>query len=355
MKKMTTLIFACLLATTMSLAADQIVKAQGTLAKTAPIEETDRVYLGSFLAIGHLPADAIYRIDAPVEGIVQSLEAKIYQPAKKGQPLLQLKSPKLLEIEATYIDALIQKEYYESEARRLKPLYEAAVVAKKRYLEALNTLAKYKTQSDFYANLLMEWGLSRKQVEAIRRTKKPSPAITLYAPASGQVSDLNIHPKMYLEQGAHILTIIDPSHTHYEVALPKAIAKRLAPGTKIFAGDMAMEVESVSSMVDPRTQTVSVHLLPSRELEILPGEKRNIRLFLPERAFVLPASAVVEIDGAPAIFVKTSEGFRLTPVTILSRGDEKVYLLAGALKKGDEVAIGNVITLKGALEAQGDD
>jgi len=339
-----------------SVDAKELAVTAGTIAvKTQKPVETGRVYLGSFLARGQLPASAVYRIDAPVEGIVQNLSVHIYESVKNGRKLLVIKSPELLELEAKFIDTLIELDYYRAEVERLKPLFEAAVVAKKRYLEAQNMLSKFETQSSFYRHLLLEWGLTESQVDEMTRSKKPLATIAISAPIGGVVNDMAVYPKMYVSRGEHMMTIIDPKSVHLVLALPGKIAKRLKKGDRLFIEDKPVEVESVSATVDARTQTVAVHLHPPRGSALMEGEKRNVKLYWPKKAYKLPSSAIIEYGGGEALFVKSGSKFRLLRVTVLGRSGREVYLLAPELTKSSEVAVSGVIALKGALEgAEGD-
>jgi len=336
-------------------AKELIVSGHNMMVKTAKPLQTKQIYLGSFLAQGHLPANDIYRIDAPLGGVIKQLNVHIFEPVKKGDQLLIIKSPKMLELESKYIDMLIEKEYCANEVARLKPLYEAAVVAKKVYLKAENTLSKFTTQSAFYYYLLIEWGLSKEQVETISKTKKPIPEIRIDSPIDGKVADLNVFPKMYVQRGEHMMTILNTKGAHLEVALPINIAKRLDVGFKLFIGDKPVHVESIAATIDSRTQTVAIHLLPETPMKIMPGEKRNIKLYWPQDAFSLASSAVIDYDDQEAVFVKSSNGFRLVYITVLGRSSDTVYVVSNDLKLDSKVAISGVIALKGALEGQKDD
>jgi cobalt-zinc-cadmium efflux system membrane fusion protein len=335
-------------------ARELVVNVNNSMVKTVNPIKTQQIYLGSFLAGGHLSANKIYRIDTPVGAIVEHLGVHIYDTVKKGELLLTLKSPKMLELESKYIDLLIEKEYCKSEVDRLKPLYDAAVVAKKSFLKAQNTLTKFTTQSEFYYHLLIAWGLSKSQVETITKTKKPIPEIKIYSPIAGKVSDLNIYPKMYVQSGEHLMTILNTNGTHLEVALPSSIAKRLHIGSTLFIGDKAVKVESIAAKLDSRTQTVAIHLVPNEKMNIMPDEKRNIKLYWPQSAFSLSSSAVIDFNDKEAVFIKTSDGFRLVYVTVLGRNSDKVYVISKELKSNSEVAISGVIALKGALESKDD-
>ncbi len=349
------IIIATMLTLVPLLANDLVVAGQNNMVKTKAPEKTDSVYLGSFLAKGYIPSKDVFRIDASVEGVIQKLNVEIYNPIKKGRLVAVIKSPKMLELESTYINLLIEEEYNANEVARLKPLYEATVVPKKQYLKALNTLAKFETQSKFYYHLLQEWGLSKEQVESIKESKKPIPEINVYAPIGGVVNDLNIFPKMYVQRGEHMMTILNDNHAHLVVALPLKIAKKLKLGQKLFISNESVTVESIAAEIDARTQTVAVHLLPEKSMKIMLNEKKNIKLYWSKEAYKLPSSAIIDVDDNDAIFVKVSNGYKLVQVSILGRNNNNVYVVSDSLTLNDEVAISGVISLKGALQGQSDD
>ncbi len=317
----------------------------GMQIETKMPQQVERLYLGSFLAIGYLPANSRYVIDAPVEGVVERLEAKIYQKVNAKAPLIEIKSPTILELEAEFIQTLIERDFYASELQRLKPLYQQAVIAKKVYLKALNEYKKYETKAKFYADLLRSWGLEKKQIRRIIASKKPLPVILIKAPISGEVADLAVHPKSYLQRGDHILTIVDVTKTHYEVLLPLGVASQLRKGMEVFVNNSAALVESIAPTVDQNTQSIAVHLLPKQGAKILPNQKVNVKLYLQKKAFLVPSSAVVDKEGAYGVYVKKGEGFVFVPVKILARGERGVYIEAKLDPKA-HIAVSNVVILK---------
>ncbi len=336
-------------------AKELIVSGQNNMVKTALPQVTQRVYLGSYLARGYVASHDIFRIDAPVEGVVEKLNVSIYEPIRKGRLLAVIKSPKMLELESTYINLLIEEEFYSNEVARLKPLYEAKVVPKKQYLKALNTLKKFQTQTKFYYHLLQQWGLSKKQINTIKRSKKPMPDIEIYAPIDGTINDMNIFPKMYLQRGEHMMTILDDNNAHLVVSLPLNVAKTMTLNQKLFIDDKEVVVKSIAAEIDARTQTIAVHLLPQKNMHVLLNEKKNIKLYWPQDALRVPSSAIIDYHDSEAVFVKVENGYKLVNVTILGRDNNSVYVTAGKLHAKDRVAVSGVISLKGALEGQDDD
>ncbi|MCF6339906.1 MAG: efflux RND transporter periplasmic adaptor subunit [Sulfurimonas sp.] len=337
------------------LAKELIVSGQNSMVKTDNPRETKSIYLGSYLAKGYIESKDIFRIDASVEGVVERLNVSIYEPIKKGKLLAVIKSPKMLELEATYINFLIEQEYYSNEVARLKPLYEAKVVAKRQYLKTLNTLQKFQTQTKFYYHLLQQWGLSKGQVDSIKENKKPIPEIKVYAPMDGIINDMNIFPKMYLQRGEHMMTIIDDKNTHLVVSLPLNITKKIKLNQKLFIDDKEVIVKSIAAEIDARTQTVAVHLKPQKGMDIMLNEKKNIQLYLPKNAFKLPSSSVIDYHDKESIFIKLKDGYKLLNVNVLGMHKDHVYIVADGLSSTDEVAVSGVISLKGALEGQDND
>ncbi len=348
-------VIATLLTFVSASAKELLVMGTNSMVKTDTPQVTQRVYLGSYLARGYVGSQDIFRIDAPVEGVVETLNVSIYEPIKKGMLLAVIKSPKMLELESTYINFLIEEEFYSNEVARLKPLYEAKVVPKKQYLKVRNTLKKFQTQTKFYYHLLQQWGLSQKQVNIISRSKKPIPDIEIYAPADGIINDMNVFPKMYLQRGEHMMTILDDVNAHLVVSLPLNVAKSMQLNQKLFVNDKEVAVKSIAAEIDARTQTIAVHLLPQENMHVLLNEKKNIKLYWPKNALKLPSSAIIEYHDSEAVFVKVDKGYKLVNVTVLGRDNSSVYVIAENLRATDDVAVSGVISLKGALEGQDND
>lgn len=329
------------------------VQGEGLLIKTGSIEKAQSVYLGAYLANGHLPARETYRIGVPVDGIVTFLGAHVNEPVKKGERLATLKSQQLLALESEYIDALIEKEYYAHQLERLEPLSKSGTVARKHYFEAKNSLQKYEAKSGYLRKLLIEWGVKPEVIEKIAQEKKPVATLDINAPVSGKISEIDAKAMMYLQRGEPLMTLIDPKKVHLEVSLPLELAKSLKPGEKLYIDKQPVTVESIAPTVETRTQTVAVHLLIPGASTLMPGEKRNVKLYRVQSALSLPASALVDLDGAPAIFVKTPQGYAPHAVRLLSRTNTDAYFDAPGVKAGDTVAVTGVIALKGAYESSG--
>ena len=323
------------------------------LVQTAMPKLSQKVYLGSFLANGHLPPKYIFEMDAFLEGEIENVYIKPFAAVKKGQKILSIKSPKLLELESTFIENYLQQLYFAKELQRLKPLIKEAIVAKRRYLEVKNKFLMYKAKANFYAHLLSEWGIGEKELQRMRTAKMPISAIDIKAPIDGRVAKLDAKSLMYVQTGDHLVTIIDPTKTHLEVALPLEVVRYLHKKEKIYVDDKEGFIESIAPEVDPATQSVAVHIVV-KGMKILPNQRLNVRLYIPKKALVIASSALIEVDGKEGVFVKEGKQFHFVPVRVLARTAKEVYFLSPTITTSTPVAVTGVIALKGSMEASND-
>jgi cobalt-zinc-cadmium efflux system membrane fusion protein len=83
-----------------------------------------------------------------------------------------------------------------------------------------------------------------------------------------------------------------------------------------------------------------------------PGLGVRVRLYpslaAPSNAIALPDDALQSMDGKDVVFVRTTKGFRVQPVTVGQRSAGRVEILSG-LKSGLQVATRNAFLLKAEL------
>jgi len=71
-----------------------------------------------------------------------------------------------------------------------------------------------------------------------------------------------------------------------------------------------------------------------------------------EDGWPVPVPAVVRQDDKAFVFVRTAQGFTALPVTVLDSAGQSVRV-KGALRAGQEIAVGSVIALKSAWLGKG--
>jgi len=107
--------------------------------------------------------------------------------------------------------------------------------------------------------------------------------------------------------------------------------------------------DAIGEVIDPVSRTVKVRVsMPNPAGRVLPGMFARVDFGDPISGVVLlPATAVVTVEGADYAFVQTSDStFARRQVTLGSSGSEEVIVLKG-LKDGERVVTAGAILLKG--------
>lgn len=131
-----------------------------------------------------------------------------------------------------------------------------------------------------------------------------------------------------------------------------------AYGAEAFTGT----VDAVGDWLDPATRTAEVRVIvPNAAHRLKPNMFARARLSVATTegsvGLVLPASAVVDVDGRPSLFVEDAPGrFRAVPVQTEALTDGGLHVVAG-IEPGARVVLDGAFTLaselgKSALEGE---
>ncbi len=201
-------------------------------------------------------------------------------------------------------------------------------------------------------------GLSEEDVAAVAEEKDATLSrLEMVAPLDGVVTERHLVRGEKASDEETAFVIADYSSVWIHLTLyPRdfgLVAKGM-PVTITLSGTAvtgAGEVDLVSPEVDAATRTATVRVV----LENADGHWRpgafvtgHIAVSSREAAVVVPADAVILIDGAMMVFVQTAEGLEPRPVRIGERDHRQVEILEG-LAPGELFAAGNVLPLKAEL------
>jgi Cu(I)/Ag(I) efflux system membrane fusion protein/cobalt-zinc-cadmium efflux system membrane fusion protein len=262
----------------------------------------------------------LHQVTVKVEGWVGKLFVAVTgQEVKKGDPLLTLYSPELVSTQDEYLIAL---------QARNTPGGEALLAATKKRLQL--------------------WDISDQQIRDLEKSGIAQQYMTLYAPASGIVTDKQVLAGRKVMPGEPLMTIADLSVVwgdadiyqsdlpYVQVGTPVGLSLPYWPG-QTFEG----KVVFVSPTLDPETRSMRARLeIPNPQRLLKPGMYGDARLFYQRgEKLAIPASAVMFSGKGTYAFKDGGEG-RLIPVAIKigARGDDWYELLDG-LREGDRIVV----------------
>ncbi|MEW5765763.1 MAG: efflux RND transporter periplasmic adaptor subunit [Acidobacteriota bacterium] len=290
----------------------------------------------------------LYSVTTKVEGWVERLYVNATgQAVRRGQPLLSIYSPELLATQEEYLAAL-------SSFKRLSASSIPGVS-----LGGSDLLAAARRR-------LALWDVSEAQIRAIEETGKAQRTVTLYAPATGYVSEKTVLQGQKIMPGQPLLTVSDLTTVwaeaalyesdlgHIRVGMPVTLALPYWPG-RSFSG----KVSFINPFLDPETRTLQARLeIPNPDLLLKPEMYGDMTLSydLGEKLAV-PVSAVLRTGTRTFVFLRSGEADLVPTEVVLGERSGEYYEVVAGLGSGDRVVtsanflVDSESSLKSALQA----
>ncbi|WP_440843681.1 efflux RND transporter periplasmic adaptor subunit [Sphingomonas sp. 22176] len=315
-------------------------------------------------ASGSIQADGDHStpIVLPFSGQVLQVLVEPGQRVTRGQPLLRIASPELIDARNTLLAASAQRasaaealRIAQGNVTRQKAITETAGGAMKDYLQA---------QADFVAAQS-----AARQAESAQRAAQDrlalfgktegvgTSAYTVYrAPVSGIIADRNVAPGQFLSSGnaTPVMTITDPARVWLVAQLAESEAASIRVGDQVVVTTPALPgreftatVDNVAAGLDPTT-----HRLPVRATIANPGGELKPQMFAAftirrpvdtGKGVLVPAVAVIHEGDTARVWVKAKDGLIYGRPVQIGESDGGLTRVLSGLNPGDR------IVAKGAL------
>jgi multidrug efflux pump subunit AcrA (membrane-fusion protein) len=300
--------------------------------RTVPVEQRD--LSRSVRAVARVAYDErrVAHVHTKVQGWVERLSIDfVGQQVTRGQPLLEIYSPELV---ATHEELLLAARY--RDATEQSPFDDVRGGGASLFAATKRRLAL--------------WDIPERTVERLLETGAVKRTLTLYAPASGVVTELGVRAGMEVAPNTNLYTIADLSRVWvladvYEYELPwLALGQTARVELSYLPGEpMQGELTYIAPFLDPKTRTTQVRLeLDNSSGRLKPGMFGNAMIQGTPRPGVLAISADAVIrSGTRAIAVVARGEGRFEPRDIelgLDGGDGWIEVRSG-LERGEDVVV----------------
>lgn len=284
----------------------------------------------SLRAVGKVAFDEtkIVRINPKIEGWVEQVFVDFTgKQVKRGQPLLTIYSPDLVQTQAEYLLAIKgRKELGDSEFVDAAKFSDSLVESSRRRLQL--------------------WDITDKQIEEIEKRGEPLRAMTLYAPADGFVLARNAFPRQRVTPDTELYSLADLSKVWvmadvYEmeaadirVGQPADVSISSYPG-RTFRG----KVTYINPQLDDSTRTLKVRVeLPNPGLLLKPDMYGDVTFRITGgSALVVPREAVMDSGEEKTVFVALPDGYFEPRKVTLGGSVDNRYIVTSGLKAGERV------------------
>jgi len=287
--------------------------------RTAPVKQ--RTIYRRINSVGYIGYDEnrIRTVSLRTEGWVERLVVKsVGGKVKKGDLLFEIYSPKLVNAQEEYVQALT----FDRGDGML-------VSASRARLKAL--------------------GVSTVQIAALRTEKDVKQLVQINAPQDGIVSELNITEGMFVLPSKAVMSLVDLSSIWlltdiFENQVGWVKKGQLAEASLPFMPDKVWEgaVEYVYPSLDPKTRSLKARLRFNNPSGLLkPNMYADVTIYArpKKKALTVPREAVIQTGGQQRVIVALGEG-KFQPVAIRTgvQTEDHVEVVSG-LEEGVRVVV----------------
>lgn len=226
------------------------------------------------------------------------------------------------------------------------------------------SLAAARTSMALAVDRLLTIGMSRVQIEEIRRSRAAATTVKITSPVDGFVLARNVSAGQRFDAGTELFHLADLQRVWILADVPVADADHIRPGTvaEVTVGGRETAVRArVSSKVLPQfdatTQSFKLRLEADN-----PGFVLRPDMFVDvdvevryTSALVVPAGAVVMSGLRNSVFVERSAGvFEPREVRVGRRSGDHITIVGG-LQPGDRIAVSGTFLLDSESRMKGHD
>lgn len=298
-------------------------------------------------------------ISAQFGGFIKSLDVLDGMSVRKGQTLLTIEHPDLIQLQQDYLEVTGNIEYLEAELDRQKKLAQG---------EAGSMKAMQLARSQYNAAMAQKSGLKAKLDMAGVNMKKLNAGdlqrtIAVTAPFDGVVTKVTVDVGAYSQPTDHLLEIIDLKHSHAEVIVFEKDVRHLQIGQKVKLS-FATDNETLDATIFligkeiGKDRTVKVHChLAKENKDIAPGAYFKASIFTGEKEeYCVPTEAIVEMNGKSVVFFgKAAQNglreFKPEEVEILGsdRSRSAIRFVNGSRSYSDKLVVSGAYDLMSAM------
>lgn len=293
-----------------------------------------------------VPNGQLQVVSVPVNGLVESVLVTVNQPVKKGEPLVRLQSPALIEAQREFLNASTQSGLAGQSLKRDAQLFQEGIIAEGRYLNTRGTAAQAGAAYNQWRQTLKLYGMSDAAIRKLQGSGQLSGSLEVASPIDGVVIEQSVVAGQRTDASMPLYKVAKLSPLWLEIQAAPASATGVAVGAGVTVPTLGAsgKILSVGRSVSAANQTVNIRAEITQGAENLrAGQYVDALVSAPAttaKQWRVPTSALVRSQGKAYLFIQSKKGFLPTEVKVLGetagsttvqgslRGDER-YVVRG--------------------------
>lgn len=303
-----------------------------------------------------IPPEHEYIVSASQAGLITKLNAALGDTVKKGQILAQLNSPDFLSMQRLYLKAVSEMLLSSLSYQRDQKLAAEGVIAERRWQETNSLHTTYVSEVNEHKQLLEIAGMTSEEINRLTKTRQLSSQLSVHAPISGVVMDRMAVAGERMDILAPLYRIANLDELWLEINIPHEHIGQIKIGDQVHIENSPIDavITLLGQSVNPENQTLLARATIKDSKDIIKqhasvraGQSINTQIIQASdnAVFRVPNTAIAQNDGLAYIFIRTQNGFTVSPITVIGKqGDESI--ISGNLIGDENIAIKGAVALK---------
>jgi cobalt-zinc-cadmium efflux system membrane fusion protein len=271
-------------------------------------------------AVGNIDfnEDMAAQVFPPYQGRIVTLYAKIGDNVTRGQPLLTIESPDLIQAESSLIAAAGVLDLTTHALERAKQLYEVQGMAEKDLQQAISDQQTAEGALKAARDAVAVFGKSQTQVDHMVKTRTIDPYLVVPSPIAGRITARSAAPGDFVQPGnaPAPYSVADISRIWMNASVTESDMPTVRKGQHVRVTVMAFpgrifdgEISTVGATVDPQLHRGLVRAeIDDPKHELLPGMFASFVIVTgaPVSGVAVPAEGIVrEGNGTMTVWLAT--------------------------------------------------
>lgn len=298
-----------------------------------------------------VPPTQEYIVSASQAGLIDKMNVAVGDKVEKGQILVELNSPELLTLQREYLKADSVRRIHLVNYNRDKKLLEEGVIPERRWLETSSEYHSVVSEADEQRQLLEIAGMTAAEIDHLVKTRRLAGRLRARSPITGIVLERLAVAGTRIDILAPLYRIANLDELWLEIAIPQERIGSIKIGDRILIenSEATAKITLLGQSVNPENQTVLARaaVIPDNGTPLRPGQRLNTRIIQPsaKATFKIPNTAIAQNEGKAFIFIRTQQGFLVTPVTVAGKQDNE-SIISGELSGDEDIAVQGAVALK---------
>jgi len=297
-----------------------------------------------------IPSTREYIVSASQAGLITKLNASMGDNVKKGEVLAELNSPDLLSMQRLYLKAVNEMQLASLSYQRDKKLLADGVIAERRWQETRSQYNAFVSEANEHKQLLEIAGMTDSEIDRLRKTHQLSSQLNVHSPISGVVMERMAVAGERVDILAPLYRIANLSELWLEINIPHERIDSIKAGDQVVVENTPVraEITLLGQSVNPENQTLLARAkITGNKNDVRPGQTVNTRIIqaTDNEVFKVPNAAIAQNEGKSFIFIRTLDGFKVSPVTVMGKQGEE-SIIRGDFTGDEDIAIKGAVALK---------